>query len=441
MTTRSKMSKRNTLSDWRGNRALTRNLQIELPDMPPGNLVASAGPANTLVSLIKDHSTESCENVLLSNCVSTLNVNFHLNKQKAINKKLDSADRSKPFSVQYADCEGKQIVIYCQAGLYELVRKAMHVYFTAHKSHKLATDITVHKEKSSGLVVQTVYKLTHKGSGAGAYTVNLYHTKSSMLINGRSMPTFLDADWPGICKIIRDAGATHHSVINENLKKGLRELSATILDKSTSSKPRKLTDSNMQNAENSHSSVHSPKPDKLTNETQKGNHDEYAGSRMEYATQMQTPLVLPTPPGMPPSTVPHTDWTRNTLIATSLPSVLEDSGTLSVAEDITRQTSEPVGMRMSKALREIIEKETVFPITLPSDPSLAPTPSLGTCLPTRAPLSGLQGPGPEHLPPTAPLEMRHQVLIPIQQLPHSLGVPATPSTWQEADQHQAMTPA
>ena len=121
--------------------------------------------------------------------------------------------------------------------------------------------------------------------------------------------------------------------------------------------------------------------------------------------------------------------------------VLEDSGTLSVAEDITRQTSEPVGMRMSKALREIIEKETVFPITLPSDPSLAPTPSLGTCLPTRAPLSGLQGPGPEHLPPTAPLEMRHQVLIPIQQLPHSLGVPATPSTWQEADQHQAMTPA
>ncbi len=146
-----------------------------------------------LVKMVQSKAS-NIEDFSVASDTALKTVSYNLNKQKAVCKKLEAADRSQPYHIQYADMERKQIMIYCQTGLYELVRKAMYSYFTGYRNHKLTCCVSGLKESSSGLIVQATYKICHKGSGNTAYTVNMYHTKSSMLVNGRSLPTFLDTD-------------------------------------------------------------------------------------------------------------------------------------------------------------------------------------------------------------------------------------------------------
>ena len=69
-----------------------------------------------MVNLVTKHRKTLCEDVISNNLTNTLDVKYNLNKQKAVMNKLEAADKSLPFSVQYADREGKQITIHCQAG-------------------------------------------------------------------------------------------------------------------------------------------------------------------------------------------------------------------------------------------------------------------------------------------------------------------------------------
>ena len=55
--------------------------------------------------------------------VSIKSVNYKIDREKTIIKKMEAVKRTDPISVKYCTQGGKNIVMYRQAGLYELLQK------------------------------------------------------------------------------------------------------------------------------------------------------------------------------------------------------------------------------------------------------------------------------------------------------------------------------
>ncbi len=138
--------------------------------------------------------------------------NYSLNCSKAIKKKLEAANRGSIYDMT-VNLDG--IYFACQAGLYELVRMATHVYYTQHKTgYNVVIDVS--KDKSMN-VVQVVYRV-RKCVGTAAYTLTLYHTKSALYVNGRGARTFADKDWVNILDLIFKSAEVHPSLLNDQLR-------------------------------------------------------------------------------------------------------------------------------------------------------------------------------------------------------------------------------
>ncbi len=149
--------------------------------------------------------------------------NFSLNCSKAVKKKLEAANRKSIYDVS-VNLDG--IYIACQTGLYELVRSATHVYYTQHKTgYNVIIDVS--KDKS-GNVVQVVYKV-RKCAGTPAYTLSLYHTKSTLYVNGKGAKNFAEKDWVNILDLIFKSADVHPSLLNERLKKQLVAVNNSLI--------------------------------------------------------------------------------------------------------------------------------------------------------------------------------------------------------------------
>ena len=205
---------------------------------------------NVLTDIFQNH-TDNPELSLQLNNIEVKRVNYRLNKNKAMMKKLEASNRSDPFIVTTVGntCD---IVIQFQAGLYEVIRKAIYIYYTHFRSHKYDSCITILQENSSNLIMQATYKIHLKGGGNSAYTINLYHTKSAMMVNGRAANTFSEEDWPNIQDIIRayeaQSSISTHAEINSQIQKGIEALTTGMRQqaqqrKNLSDKTKKMVQS------------------------------------------------------------------------------------------------------------------------------------------------------------------------------------------------------
>ena len=160
-------------------------------------------------------------------------VNYKLNKEKAVIKKLQASNRDSDYTIQMCDGTQKNLMLHFQAGLYEFVRKAAHFHFISAASYCYETEISALQENSSGHIVQTTYKIRKKGKGQIAYTMNFYHTKSAILVNGKMYADFLDKDWPCICQVINDAqqlsSDMSHTKLNIKMRESLQYLSQELM--------------------------------------------------------------------------------------------------------------------------------------------------------------------------------------------------------------------
>ena len=164
-------------------------------------------------------SNKNAEKGLLQNHnVLVKSVNYNLDREKTVGKKLDAVNRTELYSANYTTVNGKNLVLHCQAGLYELLRKAVLAYFLHFKSHVLECETTILQEKGSGLNVQATHRIRNMGGGNVNYTVNLYHTKSSILVNGKGTDTFIDIDFPYIVDIINQSSPISPSLLNEQVR-------------------------------------------------------------------------------------------------------------------------------------------------------------------------------------------------------------------------------
>ena len=87
-------------------------------------------------------------------------------------------------------------------------------------------------EWSNVFTVQSTYKLRQSVARKVAYTINLYHTTCTLLVNGRSWRNFRDYDW---LKIFNMLDSANSELLNNNLKDILSELCSSILHQSKNS--------------------------------------------------------------------------------------------------------------------------------------------------------------------------------------------------------------
>ena len=159
-------------------------------------------------------------------------VNYSLNKSKAAIKKLAASNHTLPYNIV---CTGQakspSIIIHCQAGLYELIRRALHAYFVFTKNHRYEVIITILQEKSSSLTVQSNYQIKRRGGGNAIYSLSLYHTKSAVMANGKGAQLFMKEDWQNIIDIVNlyERKKDHtHTEVNENIKQQLQRLTQDL---------------------------------------------------------------------------------------------------------------------------------------------------------------------------------------------------------------------
>ena len=135
---------------------------------------------------------------------------YRLNKDRALDKKLEYTNREEIVLEE----TGGGLKILVNTGTYELLRKATHSYYSSEEN---GFNIQIiNGTDSNGLVVDTRYKVSQ--GRTHQYTINLYHTRCSLLINGKNENRFTRTDLPNILSQIENQHnfITH---INESVRK------------------------------------------------------------------------------------------------------------------------------------------------------------------------------------------------------------------------------
>lgn len=119
---------------------------------------------------------------------------YTLKTDKSMKKKLSATERNN-ISVKYT---GGGVRFQLNSGTYELFKSATQEYFSVNQNDVIYQRFVVADKKGSQ--VECRYK-AFRGK-QHLYTLNLYHTTSSCLVNGKSIKYFMDTDLPNLFEVI-----------------------------------------------------------------------------------------------------------------------------------------------------------------------------------------------------------------------------------------------
>ena len=153
---------------------------------------------------------------------------YEINQLKALKKKHQAAER--PIMCESQENEGF-ITINCQAGVYELIKRAILLYYAEGQNQSSKADIEVWQDKALNFT-QTTIKVQQVHSARNIFTINLYHTTSTLTVNGRETKRFFEYDWPSIDIIVMEINEvcknTDPKTLNENIKICLQQALAVL---------------------------------------------------------------------------------------------------------------------------------------------------------------------------------------------------------------------
>ena len=136
--------------------------------------------------------------------ISNQQKDYDLNLVKTIKKKAEQCTREiKVFEEQ----KGQNRVFQMSGGIYELYRHTLIAYYEnleIDSKSPLKVHIKPIKDKK-GVNVETQIRVScrsGRSSGTPKYTVNLYHTKSNMMVNGREAHLFTGDHKAAVTKIL-----------------------------------------------------------------------------------------------------------------------------------------------------------------------------------------------------------------------------------------------
>ena len=157
-----------------------------------------------------DHQQDPSEQI-----IPTDTRNYIVNKNKSLAKKLDSCDKK---HLTYELKAGNNLTLNYSTAAYELTR---HKIDEILKSDTFLDQYEVTRENSkdkSGALMESRIKISNKRKDQNQkiyqkYSMNLYHTQSSMLINGRNLELF-ESDI--LSNIIQNIAHHHRDLDNAN---------------------------------------------------------------------------------------------------------------------------------------------------------------------------------------------------------------------------------
>ena len=170
---------------------------------------------------------------------------YTLNLTKALKKKAEQCT----YEAKICEVEkGSNRVFQMSAGIYELYKLSLISHFEAEiKKDDPAQIIHIKSAKDKqGKLVETQIRVTlhkaSKGIGPLKYTVNLYHTRSSMMVNGRDAEAFTRAHKVALGQILNIQNLDSiddelHSILVRELDNiGVGSLSTNLKAKSVKDK-------------------------------------------------------------------------------------------------------------------------------------------------------------------------------------------------------------
>ena len=150
---------------------------------------------------------------------------YKVNSKKALDKKLKATNRDPNCTFKEV---GEGLNVSCQAGLYELLRRASCQYYSKFKTAGLTSQAFVQTDLDAA-IVQVTFKVKTYG-GQASYSLDLYHTNSTVRLSGRHQQKFIDNDWPRITRIIQEMNEvrpmTDPEMLNYNIQKCLENILA-----------------------------------------------------------------------------------------------------------------------------------------------------------------------------------------------------------------------
>ena len=160
---------------------------------------------------------------------------YTLNMSKAMKKKVKSCDVE--YKVKSTNRGGNQIYNF-SAAMYELYRTALLDHFETLQNHK-ATDMKIEYKDitdNADSCVETVIRVFDTAHISLKYTVNLYHTKSKMMVNGSEVNSFKVEHLKITQSILANEKVTLlDQELRSNIIKGLKSIEGTC------AKPRHLS--------------------------------------------------------------------------------------------------------------------------------------------------------------------------------------------------------
>ena len=189
---------------------------------PPTSLHKGPIPSTSTVSKPLTRSQRTSER--------SVRQNYNLNEDKTIKKKLDQCDRESPISFKLT---GGGLRLWCQTGAYEILKEAVQKWYNNQDSTKA---FLTKKEDKHGSIVEITYRITKSADGSHLYSVNMYHTKSSALVNGRHLEVFMEKELPAVLHLLK-ANKAALEKINKSYKNLLLEHQAAIITPPTTEAP------------------------------------------------------------------------------------------------------------------------------------------------------------------------------------------------------------
>ena len=172
---------------------------------------ATRRSARNLQKLATQNSNDLNENIYKRD--------YSLNANKAMKGKLKACETE--YKVKATNRGGNQIIEF-SAAMYELYRTSLVKHFEALQNTDLANMKVEYRDitDKTGLCVESLIKVSVRDDLTPKYTINLYHTKSKVMVNGREVNLFN----------IEHLKITDYILSNENVNSLDQELRACIID-------------------------------------------------------------------------------------------------------------------------------------------------------------------------------------------------------------------
>jgi len=120
---------------------------------------------------------------------------YQLNKTKALKKKIAACNRD-TVSIQLT---GGGINITFNTSMYEMFRTAVETFYNSTIMENRCTHFFVHDKKQRN--VESKFKISF---GNSSYTLNMYHSTSKCLVNGKMTTSFCNEHLPEIMSSIEN---------------------------------------------------------------------------------------------------------------------------------------------------------------------------------------------------------------------------------------------